>query len=1141
MAAYIWSSPSGGAFGTAQNWTNLSTGQPGVPGASDTASITVPGIIVSGGGSVANLSGGGTDDVTLSGSFSATNTIEGFTLTGGSFSAGEAKNIHFSGASLSAATISIATLTSGEVEAGVIGSVTIDGAKVTAESSNESIKILSGSLEIQDMPIGDASSGAFTGVLGGTLTADTATLTSFSQLEVSGGGKATVTGLTKLQAGTFGGPYIWVGRNDIAPGHDGPGTLNLQGGLSMTGLTGENLTTFAGSKTTVAGTALIDLDSTAINSGIVSDGGVTNCTGTVILGQGEAGTLNVLNGGKATVKTLLMGQNAGARGEARATDAGSSITITNATVGDAGSGDLIGQQGSKISLLGALILGAKAGGDGSAFLADAGSTFTAKGAVTVGQAGAGQFDLTTGATADFTGPLTIGAQASGIGRLNLAGAGTKLTATGKVAIGVAATGDEDAKGAVLTIREGAVFDAGEGTVVFAERKGSTAGFLIEGANSKFIAGAVVIGGAGKAGEGDDGGVAAASSTLAASPPLHSVLNGGSMQVNRALTIGQRGSGFGSLTIAGKDSSGGASKLIATDRVVVGEDGTGKLSVTNGAFANVGGELVLGQEKTGIGQFALSGKGTQVHVSQEVGVGVAATGGKNLDGGRLSILSGAHLSVTRDVLVAVEANSTGNLVVRGDGSQLTAKKLVIGAAGTAAEHDRVDGPRVDNGGSLKLKELVIGEAAGSQGSLIVSGVKSKVEVAGKVTIGQSATGGATEFGAGLGILKDGVFISHGAMTVAQQSGSKANLLLHGDGSGAFGPTIQAESLTFGVAGKASGEVSNRAFLQVFTTLVLAEKKGSTASLSLTDAGSSLDAGSTVIGAAGTAALKVVAEADAHVETLTLGRDAGGKGTLEVANFGNVTIRGALTIGGEGQGLVKVTDLGVLKAQSLTIGATDGGGHGNLAVDDGSVTVLKAAQVWENATVNVKGVLNLKGGVAGDGVIQIGNGGTLHLSGRDNGVDISFVDGAGGISLASANLLGASVSGFNRGDVIEIGNLTSATFTAVIRGGNTVVTIFDNGAKEGALTLVGHYTRANLKLTADGDLTTTARGAGANQPSGNESGPSNDTFAFDHAFDGQDDTTASFSNATPPYGLDDGGTQHAADVAGLLHLTGDDFLV
>jgi T5SS/PEP-CTERM-associated repeat protein len=122
-------------------------------------------------------------------------------------------------------------------------------------------------------------------------------------------------------------------------------------------------------------------------------------------------------------------------------------------------------------------------------------------------------------------------------------------------------------------------------------------------------------------------------------------------------------------------SGAGSNLEVTGSLVVGDAGSGSLTLSDGASVTAG-ALDIAAATSGDGDVSLAGTGTTLNVT-----GALTLGGGGA--GELAILGGAQMTVAGGV-VGSSDTAPGNLDIEGTGSQLTinAGTLTIGANGPA---------------------------------------------------------------------------------------------------------------------------------------------------------------------------------------------------------------------------------------------------------------------------------------------------------------------------------------------------------------------------------------------------------------------------------------------------------------------------
>lgn len=246
---------------------------------------------------------------------------------------------------------------------------------------------------------------------------------------------------------------------------------------------------------------------------------------------------------------------------------------------------------------------------------------------------------------------------------------------------------------------------------------------------------------------------------------HLVIENGALFINdgsAGLVIGEEEGSFGQVDVIGK-SANWPSELRSTGAdnfILVGQDGTGELNVTNGALVE-GLQLLVGGG-TGTGTVVISGAGSKVTMSTKYGQhsdldgedpyfdesqqsGVVRVGYQAGSQAMLSVLAGGVLLVTNDDATAAPAmqiglgeGSTGNVLVDGAGSQLN-----IVQNPTSANLDW--GPNLEVGllgnGSLTISNgaqvnvlgneafMSIGIGPGSSGTVTVTGAGSTLTIDG----------------------------------------------------------------------------------------------------------------------------------------------------------------------------------------------------------------------------------------------------------------------------------------------------------------------------------------------------------------------------------------------------------------------------
>ncbi|MBI5234907.1 MAG: PEP-CTERM sorting domain-containing protein, partial [Deltaproteobacteria bacterium] len=233
---------------------------------------------------------------------------------------------------------------------------------------------------------------------------------------------------------------------------------------------------------------------------------------------------------------------------------------------------------------------------------------------------------------------------------------------------------------------------------------------------------------------------------------------GGTHTTGSLVLGQNTGSFGMYNFTGG---------VLNDSIIVGDAGTGVFNNSGGTH-NVTGDMILGNQATGVGTYNLSGTGSVV-VSGSTIVGAFGTGVFNQSGGGNAI--------TDNLVLGDQATGSGAYNL--SAGALSANDLHIGENGS--------GVFTQSGGSNAIaSELFIGRNTGSSGSYDLSGGTlsvgwaERVGVLGTATFNQ--TGGTNQTselrigGSGTynysggaltatgGITNDGAFNQSGATTV-----------------------------------------------------------------------------------------------------------------------------------------------------------------------------------------------------------------------------------------------------------------------------------------------------------------------------------------------------------------------------------------
>jgi T5SS/PEP-CTERM-associated repeat protein len=713
MTEFIWSGAASNAFSNQDNWSEAGTGNPGVPGASDSARILTAATI-DGPGSAGFISV--EEIVTFTGTIGATGVPSGdtaFLITGNgyaTFAGGSqlnvsGKNIGIVSGVLSvsggaSASVSVSQNSLGGIyiaDIGQIAAAIVDGDGTSLTSNN-------------GMSIGTRGEGLLTVSNGASVTANS------------------------LNTSTGFGVYI----GDAATGR---GTLAIDSGASFSG----NSFAVIGSQNGAEGSVTV----TGAESSWSQDVGIT-------IGFSGYGELDVSDKGRVETGAMTLGTTESGTGSVEVFDDGSEIVIdTMLKVGAAGFGLLTVRDAGEVRSQD-LVIGESHGNDyslGSVEVRGENSLLDIEDEATVGAGWHARLNIEQGARAQVGGFLTIGALAGSDGDIRVSGAGSEFIApsdavivgqNGKGKIEVEDEGLFDAQQALVRLGAGAS-GHGEIAVIIAGRmltgimelgsegKGEMS---ISGAGSEVITSSdayvgLIDGGSGQAHISDEG-LWQIDGWLTIGSGGHGgvEVNGGALDIGGNLVLGRDATGSGELSIfAGTVTVGGGD-------VTVGDEGEGTLHVGAASSLTVS-AITLGSQAGSSGELEVEGADAAV-TSAGLTAGSAGEGKVEVTGGGLLQIGGTAIfgsvvgsSATGEVagggIMTVGGDlqiGSGGLVTFNveDGGTLTGNGAVTlglleGSSGTIHVHDEPeDGD--DNTSFLSQLDLIVGAAG--HGELIVEG-------------------------------------------------------------------------------------------------------------------------------------------------------------------------------------------------------------------------------------------------------------------------------------------------------------------------------------------------------------------------------------------------------------------------------------
>lgn len=418
-------------------------------------------------------------------------------------------------------------------------------------------------------------------------------------------------------------------------------------------------------------------------------------------------------------------------------------------------------------------------------------------------------------------------------------------------------------------------------------------------------------------------------------------------------------------------------------------------------------------------------------------------------------------------------STGTGVIDGDNSRIQARSFRVGFQGTGAL-------TVSDGGEARSVttgsfegDVIIGDLAGSDGTMAVYGTATDGTTASKLDVDESLFVGRA---GGLGVLRvgqhlDGTPVGTGRLevdvdlSIGDDAGSNGDNAVHLAGNevvAEIGIVLSVGRAGIGQLEVTSGATANTRFLRVGGvaggegTLVI-----DNAMLNATNNG-----GNSIVGFRGTGVATVRDGATMTTNSLWVGYDDDGDGTLTISNA-TVNIGqapsdvGNLVIGGHfegegilgGTGVVTVENGGVLSATDEAYLGGNSNGDGTLIVRGASSQVIVGEA---DATSSINDTLRV--GHAGAGLLDIGDGGEVIAEAL--AVTSVLNGGRGEIILGSDIAPGGTleVRGTTRIGDADDGRLTVSNGATLITssGGNHFAAIGDDTAAGGSLVTIDNAT-------------------------------------------------------------------------------------
>ncbi len=646
-----------------------------------------------------------------------------------------------------------------------------------------------------------------------------------------------------------------------------------------------------------------------------------------------------------------------------------------------------------------VLIGAQSGAQATVTVTGLFSEIGATGDLVVGAAGTGMISLTgqSGTQVEGAGgaDVIIGRDAMSQGTVNLSG--SNLTASGStLTVGQGGNGSLSvAAGGQVTIKSALMVGQNAGSQGMLSITGSGSTLGSEGLFN-YQETSTTIGGAGQ------GSV--------------SIAAGASAILNGPLVIGQDAGSNGSLSLDGTHStlapsgSGSPPRLALT----VGAAGQGSMSITNGATASLGDQIIVARDAGSQGSVTVDGTGSTLQSArfgneQITSLTVAASGT-----GSFSVTNGGTANISNPIVVGQNTGSQGTLAVDGSTSQLTFSTLAVGQSGTG-NFNLTGGAHVGGGDSVTL-----GVNQGASGNLTIQGTGSTLTMyESTLTVGQDGSGQVS-------ISQGGVLGGqYGSMVIGADYGSTGAVTVDGPGSNITlteGVLGTGQSIVVGQVGNGSLTATDGATINSAAINVGSQYHGGPpvgqGTLSLDGSGTSLtmnsNASLSTIGYQATGTVSITNGAAMTSQATYVGNGPNG--------IGSVAVDGANSRWTDDRDL----SLGVYGG-SGTLNVTNGGAvsSAGASVENGSATVDGANSTWTNT-----GAMDF--GYSGTGSLTISNGGTVTNAIYGNAYIGANATGVGSVTVDGAN------STWTTGDVVIADSVGSTGSLTISNGGQVTLT-------------------------------------------------------------------------------------------------------
>lgn len=612
----------------------------------------------------------------------------------------------------------------------------------------------------------------------------------------------------------------------------------------------------------------------------------------------------------------------------------------------------------------------------------------------VGKGGQGWLTIVNGATVSAIGPTILGNAQQARGNINVTGFGSQMITSDDLMIG------NEGIGQIVVSSNGSLVSQSDATLGVSSSSIGSA--TVSGLNTTWSnAGALIVG---QEGVG-----------------FISAVAGGQIITMQDSMFGAQGGSVGIGTLSGTQSVWNAE-----GQFIVGNAGQGSFTVSGDASFFGTGPMVIGGTPDGVGEIAVIGAGSLLHVNNAWTIGDAGVGS-------VLLAQGASSRGNSLVMIGAMPGSVGSFIVIGPETDWIAGDVEVGGLG--------DGSLLVAGGASvqTAGDITIGREEGSAGQFTVTGAGSTVTTGDVVQVWSAGKASAT-------VADGGLIFSEGSSVVGLGPGKTAQALVTDPGSS----WISDSAFVVGTEGSGAVLVQNGGAVSSLS-VTLVGNQGGNGEITVTGPGSSWTVTNSafVVGgfeSFGRLTIMDGATAFADLET-SIGDGSNAMGEVNVSGSGsNLTIQVRLDIGNTktSQGVLSVTgEATVLIDGFAIIGASGGGALEILSGGVFSTTAQTVAAGQPDTTADIC-VLNAGSSLQVGGFFDVGRRGQCVMTVADEGV----------VNVDGSSVIAVDASAVAEVIVTDAGSTWVIAEELVVGGsGQATLLVKDNGVVSAPSVVIG----------------------------------------------------------------------------------------